>query len=84
MQHAVQDRPGCGAGDFRLRGQESGIKAIRKLRQMWPDMPALLISGDTAESRLKEAHDAGLRLLHKPVSVAILLQAISESLQLSE
>lgn len=84
MQHAVQDRPDVVLADFRLRGQESGIKAIRKLRQMWPNMPALLISGDTAESRLKEAHDAGLRLLHKPVSVAILLQAISESLQLSE
>ena len=35
MQHAVQDRPDVVLADFRLRGQESGIKAIRKLRQMW-------------------------------------------------
>lgn len=80
MQQAVSDRPDLVLADFRLRGQESGIKAIRKLRQVWPDLPALLISGDTTESRLKEAHEAGLRLLHKPVSVEVLLKAISESL----
>lgn len=80
MQIAMMDPPDVVLADFRLRGQESGIKAIRKLRQQFPDLPALLISGDTAEDRLKEAQDAGLRLLHKPVSVEVLLQAIALSL----
>ncbi|MDE2594428.1 MAG: response regulator [Burkholderiales bacterium] len=79
-QKAAVDQPDVVLADFRLRGQESGIKAIRKLRQQYPDLPALLISGDTAEDRLKEAHDAGLRLLHKPVSVDVLLEAIAQSL----
>lgn len=80
MQKATMDPPDVVLADFRLRGQESGIKAIRKLRQQFPDLPALLISGDTAEDRLKEAQGAGLRLLHKPVSVEVLLQAIALSL----
>ena len=77
---ASMDTPDVVLADFRLRGEESGIKAIRKLRQQHPDLPALLVSGDTAEDRLKEAHEAGLRLLHKPVSVDVLLQAIAQSL----
>lgn len=80
VQKAAIDPPDVVLADFRLRGQESGIKAIRKIRQQFPDLPALLISGDTAEDRLKEAHEAGLRLLHKPVSVDVLLEAIAQSL----
>lgn len=81
MHQATQDPPDVVLADFRLRGQESGIKAIRKIRKQFPDLPALLISGDTAEDRLREAQDAGLRLLHKPVSVDVLLQAIALSLE---
>ncbi|MGE5453085.1 MAG: hybrid sensor histidine kinase/response regulator [Acidobacteriota bacterium] len=80
VHKAALDQPDVVLADFRLRGQESGIKAIRRLRHLYPDLPALLISGDTAEDRLKEARDAGLRLLHKPVSVDVLLQAIAQSL----
>jgi hypothetical protein len=32
-------------------------------------VPALLISGDTAPERLREAEASGLPLLHKPVPV---------------
>ena len=80
MRIATQDPPDVVLADFRLRGQENGIKAIRKLRQQLPQLPAMLISGDTAEGRLREAQEAGLRLLHKPVSVEVLLQAIAQSL----
>jgi CheY-like chemotaxis protein len=41
-----------------------------------PGLPAVLISGDTAPERLREAHAAGLTLLHKPVSAEQLLAAI--------
>ena len=33
-------------------------------------MPALLITGDTAPDRLREAGSSGLPLLHKPVQPA--------------
>lgn len=81
MRLASADPPDVVLADFRLRGEESGIKAIRKLRQQQPDLPAMLISGDTAQDRLLEAQQAGLRMLHKPVSVDVLLKAVMDTLE---
>jgi signal transduction histidine kinase/CheY-like chemotaxis protein len=54
--------------DFRLREHENGIETIRQLRaRIGEEVPALLITGDTAPERLREAHESGLPLLHKPV-----------------
>ncbi|GAB2595090.1 ATP-binding protein [Ramlibacter solisilvae] len=63
--------------DLRLRGEESGITAIEQLRALHPAVPAILISGDTAPDRIKDAHDAGIAMLHKPVSPETLHQAIT-------
>lgn len=67
--------------DLRLRGEESGIAAIKELRRARPGLPAILVSGDTAPDRLKDAHDAGIPMLHKPVSAESLCRAIAEELQ---
>ncbi len=66
--------------DFRLAGRDSGLRAIAALRKRQPTLPALLVSGDTAEDRLRQARDAGVPLLHKPVSVSRLLEAMAEAL----
>ncbi|WP_051242029.1 hybrid sensor histidine kinase/response regulator [Azohydromonas australica] len=71
-------RPDIVLADFRLRGDDDGIAAVRCARQRWPGVAALLISGDTAPARLREADAAGLRLLHKPVAVDQLMRAIVE------
>jgi signal transduction histidine kinase/ActR/RegA family two-component response regulator len=63
--------------DFRLRGNDSGVATIRAIRAFCPSMPALLISGDTAPQRLREANAAGIILLHKPVSIKSLTGARS-------
>ncbi len=63
--------------DFRLRGDDSGIAAIHAIRQRWPSIPAVLVSGDTAPDRQREAHDAGIRLLHKPLSLEQLKDELS-------
>lgn len=75
---AQSNRPDAVLADFRLRGQADGIQAITRLRALHPSLPALLISGDTAPERLREADAAGLRLLHKPVPLAMLTRAIRE------
>lgn len=62
--------------DLRLRGQESGIEAIKRLRTMRPGLPAILVSGDTAPDRLRDAHAAGIPMLHKPVAAESLCRAI--------
>ena len=80
VTQASQDRPGLVLADLRLRGDENGITAIRKLRQICGELPAVLISGDTAPDRLQEAHAAGIRMLHKPVSAEALRQAIKEEI----
>jgi signal transduction histidine kinase len=62
--------------DFRLRQHESGIDTVRQLRARLGNVPALLVSGDTAPERLREAQSSGLPLLHKPVSADKLMEAM--------
>ncbi|MAX53051.1 MAG: hypothetical protein CMH22_13825 [Methylophaga sp.] len=62
--------------DFSLEGTD-GITAIEALRKKsGNDIPALLITGDTAPARIKAAKDSGMALLHKPVNVAKLRTAL--------
>ena len=53
--------------DFRLPQHENGIETVRRLRARLGDVPALMVSGDTAPERLREAQASGLPFLHKPV-----------------
>jgi two-component system, sensor histidine kinase len=54
--------------DLRLRDNENGIDTIRRIRQhLQEDVPAVLISGDTATVAVRQAHDQGFVLVHKPV-----------------
>lgn len=71
-------RPDIVIADLRLRGEDDGIAAVRAVRELHPELPALLVSGDTAPARLRDAHTARLRLLHKPVPVDALTRAIRE------
>ena len=64
--------------DYRLRGEENGIAVIQRLQSTCAaDVPAVLISGDTAPERLREAKASGYRLLHKPVQPARLRAVLS-------
>lgn len=67
--------------DFRLREGDNGIATIQAIRKIVPLVPALLISGDTAPERLREATEAGITLLHKPVSLNLLKSEIAKGLQ---
>jgi signal transduction histidine kinase/DNA-binding NarL/FixJ family response regulator len=61
-------RPDLIISDFRLRGGHTGAAAIHAVRAaIGHDMPALIVTGDTAPERLQEADAAGFLLLHKPV-----------------
>lgn len=70
--------------DYRLRENNTGAAAIRQVRDYYKvELPALLITGDTSEERLREANQSGLYLLHKPVSPARLRVAISNLLRVT-
>lgn len=81
---AGSDQPDLLLSDFRLRGNQSGIALITKVRAMRPGMPALLISGDTSPERLREARAANITLLHKPVLRHQLRQALASLARTSQ
>jgi CheY-like chemotaxis protein len=80
------DRPQLIISDYRLRGREDGIRAIEHLRGEYNDdeIPGMLITGDTAPDRLREAQESGLLLLHKPVPNSRLRAAITHLIHRSE
>jgi DNA-binding NtrC family response regulator len=69
---ALASPPHVILADMRLRNGENGIAAIAAVVEAAGETPALLISGDTAPDRLQEANRAGVKLLHKPVSLPTL------------
>ena len=80
MLQSLTHRPDIVLSDLRLRAPDDGLSAVRSLRNALPGLPAVLISGDTAPERLREARAAGLILLHKPVQEAQLVAAIKAAL----
>jgi signal transduction histidine kinase/CheY-like chemotaxis protein len=73
------DRPALIICDYRLRAHEDGIRVIDRLRSEYndDDIPGMLITGDTAPDRIREAQESGLLLLHKPVSNSRLRAAVT-------
>lgn len=76
-----QTRPDLVLADFRLKGNDTGIIAINAIRKIHPDLPACLISGDTANTSLQAAVQHGLTLHHKPVSFDILQSELDRALE---
>ena len=72
-----QDRPDLIICDYRLRGGDNGIAVTKALlHRFGGDIPAMLITGDTAPDRIGEAQASGFTLLHKPLSNSKLRAAI--------
>jgi CheY-like chemotaxis protein len=57
--------------DYRLRGSRNGVDTVRQLRALaGHEIPACVISGDTADAVKALIQEAGLLLLQKPVKPA--------------
>lgn len=68
--------------DHRLPGGVTGQDVIKELSlRLNRTIPAILITGDTAPQRLREAAASGLLLLHKPLEPDMLLKALNRCLQ---
>ena len=82
-EHAVAAaralRPDVVLADYRLRGGDNGIETVRAIRELYPDLPAILVSGDIAANLLRDVEHAGIALLHKPVPVDVLKRAIADA-----
>src|SRR5512132_1152539 len=67
--------------DYRLRGICNGAQVVVHIRQTFGrPVPCIVITGDTAPERIREANDYGFTLIHKPVEPAELHAAIVEAL----
>ncbi|MBP2315321.1 PAS domain-containing protein [Azospirillum soli] len=67
--------------DLRLRGGVDGTDVIAEVRQIYGrNLPGLLLTGDTAPERVRQAVDSGNDLLHKPVRPEALIDALTRAL----
>ncbi|MBX3608901.1 MAG: response regulator [Hydrogenophaga sp.] len=65
--------------DFRLADGADGLQAAQRLRAHHaPNLPWLLITGETAPERLQRLREAGVPVLHKPVDPTVLRRSLSE------
>ncbi len=71
--------------DFRLKGDDSGLLAIQAIRDEYNrDIPAILVTGDTAPQRLQQAAQASVSVLHKPVEPEQLRKMLGQFANVSE
>lgn len=81
MRMALGHPPDILISDYRLRGSSTGVDSIHAIRErLGSEVPAILITGDTAPGRLRDAHASGVQLLHKPVNPSDLHRAIKQEL----
>ena len=62
--------------DYRLRGSDDGLSAVRSLRNLIPELPALLISGDTDPTEIARLSASGQDVLAKPFRSERLLERL--------
>lgn len=79
---AIKQRiPDLIIADYRLEANATGSEAIRSIRDILGQaIPAIIITGDTAPERLREAKKSGFPILHKPVRPEELIAMIHEML----
>ena len=73
--------PNAIVADYRLRNGRTGTEAIRHIRDLFDSpIPSIIITGDTAPERLREAEASGLSILHKPVQPPQLQLLLKETM----
>lgn len=71
--------------DLRLRDGSTGIEAIDRLRELYgPELPGILITGETAPEQLVAAKQSGYKILQKPVRPAQLRSILQHHLSAVE
>lgn len=87
IKRALQNNiiPDLIIADYRLDGGLTGGDAIAKVRDaLATEIPAIIITGDTAPERLREAKKSGFDILHKPIKPEELLASVHKKLSSNE
>jgi signal transduction histidine kinase/CheY-like chemotaxis protein len=65
----AETRPDVLVCDYRLPHGMTATAVIKRMRELWgSDLPAVVLTGDTAKETLNEIQASGALLLHKPVA----------------
>lgn len=65
----AEQRPDVLVCDYRLPQGMTAIDVIHRMRELWgAELPAVVLTGDTASDTLHEIHGSGAMLLHKPIA----------------
>jgi signal transduction histidine kinase/ActR/RegA family two-component response regulator len=66
---ALRRAPDAIIADYGLQKEQTGIAAVHAIRRRFrKDIPALIVTGDTAAERIAEIKESDLALLYKPVA----------------
>ena len=68
--------------DLRLKGSDNGFTTISYLRSIQPDIPIIILSGETSPAVLQQAETAKCEFIVKPVDMITLIDEISNSLKM--
>ena len=80
--YAGQPAPELMLVDYRLGNGEDGLQAIAQLRRTFgAAVPAVLVSGESAEEELVRIQASGIPLLHKPVQPSRLRSLLAHLLR---
>ena len=81
LDKAARRMPDLLISDYRLREERTGLQAIRAVQTATGRLiPAVLVTGDTAPERLREAGEQGIAILHKPVMPGLLYRELAGAL----
>ncbi len=79
---SLERAPDVIVSDYRLPDDTDGIEVITRLRQKYGrDIPAILVTGDTAPDTILRITHAGFPLLHKPLRPAKLRALLTHLIQ---
>ncbi|OUM00262.1 hypothetical protein A8M77_22335 [Variovorax sp. JS1663] len=78
-EHALAEgfKPDVMAVDYRLR-EETGLEVIERIRRHRPELPAVIVTGETAPTRFREFSTVAARVLHKPLDGDRLARTLQE------
>ncbi|CAO3432860.1 ATP-binding response regulator [Azospirillum doebereinerae] len=72
------EKPDLVVTDFRLPGRLTGVQVVTRVGEILEmPIPGVILTGDTAPERIREAVATGCRLLHKPFTPDRLREALT-------
>jgi CheY-like chemotaxis protein len=75
MKHFSPDRYQVVITDL-VMPRMTGLELARRIREVDRSVPIILLTGSARTAEIDEAHRSGLRVLHKPLSITALAEAL--------